>query len=194
MVFPALSSARLKVIETSVPGVLILEPRLFPDERGFFFESYHRQRFREIGIDEELVQDNHSRSKRGVVRGLHYQEPNQQAKLVRCVRGALWDVAVDVREGSPTFGKWVGAELSEENCRMFWIPRGFAHGFCALTDVADLTYKCTDYYAPQSEQTILWNDPELAIAWPVDPATAIVSTKDQSGASLREARLPRYRA
>jgi dTDP-4-dehydrorhamnose 3,5-epimerase len=176
----------LKVTETSLSGVLLIEPRLFPDERGLFFETYHRERFHALGITEDFVQDNHSRSKQNVVRGLHYQEPNGQGKLVRCVRGAVWDVAVDVREGSPTFGQWYAAELSDENQRMLWIPRGFAHGFCALTD-ADLTYKCTDYYAPQSERTILWNDPEIGIQWPIDPAIAIVSSKDLTGTSLRDA-------
>jgi len=176
----------LKITETSLSGVLLLEPRLFPDERGFFLETYHRERFREHGIPDEFVQDNHSRSRRNVVRGLHYQEPNGQGKLVRCVRGALWDVAVDVREGSPTFGKWYGVELSDENQRMLWIPRGFAHGFCALTD-ADMVYKCTDYWAPASERTILWNDPEIGIEWPIAQADAIVSAKDLTGTSLRDA-------
>jgi len=175
----------LKVTETSLSGVLLIEPPVYRDERGFFFEAYHRERFHEL-TGEEFVQDNHSRSWRNVVRGLHYQEPNGQGKLVRCVRGAVWDVAVDVREGSPTFGQWYSAELSDENQRMLWIPRGFAHGFCALTD-ADLVYKCTAYYAPKSERTILWNDPEIGIAWPINIADAIVSTKDLAGSTLREA-------
>lgn len=176
----------MKIIESSLNGVLLLEPRLFRDERGHFFETYHRERFRDLGITDDFVQDNHSRSFRNVVRGLHYQEPNGQGKLVRCVRGAVWDVAVDVREGSPTFGQWYSAELSDENQRMLWIPRGFAHGFCALTD-ADLVYKCTDYYAPASERTILWNDPEIAIEWPIAEADAIVSAKDLAGSTLLEA-------
>lgn len=176
----------MKVTETSLDGVLLIEPRLFHDDRGFFFETYHRERFQSAGIGEEFVQDNHSRSKRNVVRGLHYQEPNGQGKLVRCVRGAVWDVAVDVRKGSPTVGKWFAAELNDENQHMLWIPRGFAHGFCALTE-ADLVYKCTDYYAPQSERTILWNDPEIAIAWPIAVDDAIVSAKDLEGSSLRDA-------
>jgi dTDP-4-dehydrorhamnose 3,5-epimerase len=176
----------LKIIQSSLNGVLLLEPQLFRDERGLFFETYHRERFRDLGITDDFVQDNHSRSKKNVVRGLHYQEPNGQGKLVRCVRGAVWDVAVDVREGSPTFGEWYSAELSDENQRMLWIPRGFAHGFCALTD-ADLVYKCTDYYAPASERTILWNDPEIAIEWPIAEADAIVSAKDLAGATLLEA-------
>jgi len=176
----------LKIIESSLNGVLLLAASVFPDERGLFFETYHRERFRDLGITDDFVQDNHSRSKKNVVRGLHYQEPNGQGKLVRCVRGAVWDVAVDMREGSPTFGKWYSAELSDENQRMLWIPRGFAHGFCALTD-ADLVYKCTDYYAPASERTILWNDPEIAIEWPIAEADAIVSAKDLAGSTLLEA-------
>jgi dTDP-4-dehydrorhamnose 3,5-epimerase len=176
----------LKIIESSLNGVLLLAPSVFPDERGLFFETYHRERFRDLGIADDFVQDNHSRSKKNVVRGLHYQEPNGQGKLVRCARGAVWDVAVDVREGSPTFGKWYSAELSDENQWMLWIPRGFAHGFCALTD-ADLVYKCTDYYAPASERTILWNDPEIDIKWPIAEADAIVSAKDLMGSNLRDA-------
>lgn len=166
--------------------MLLIEPRVFPDDRGFFFETYHRERFRAAGIVDDFVQDNHSRSKKNVVRGLHYQEPNGQGKLVRCARGAVWDVAVDVRSG-----KWYGVELSDENCRMLWIPRGFAHGFCALTD-CDLVYKCTDYYAPASERTILWNDPDIGIEWPLDPAAAIVSDKDLAGSRLRDAVLPTF--
>jgi dTDP-4-dehydrorhamnose 3,5-epimerase len=174
----------LKVTQTPLPGVLLIEPAVYHDERGLFFESYHRERFRKLGIPDDFVQDNHSRSKRNVVRGLHYQEPNGQGKLVRCARGAVWDVAVDVRSG-----KWYGVELSDENNRMLWIPRGYAHGFCALSD-CDLVYKCTDYYSPQSERTILWNDPDLAIAWPIAEADAIVSSKDLAGSRLRHAVLP----
>jgi len=174
----------LKVTETSLSGVLLIEPRVFPDDRGFFFETYHREHFRAAGIVDEFVQDNHSRSKKNVVRGLHYQEPNSQGKLVRCARGTIFDVAVDVRSG-----KWYGVELSDENCRMLWIPRGFAHGFCALSD-CDLVYKCTDYYAPASERTILWNDPDVGIEWPIDPAAAIVSKKDLEGVRLRDAVMP----
>ena len=174
----------MNVTETSLPGVLLLEPRVFPDDRGFFFESYNRQEFRDAGITEEFVQDNHSRSKKNVVRGLHYQEPNGQGKLVRCARGAIFDVAVDVRTG-----KWVGVELSDEDNRMLWIPRGYAHGFLALTDV-DLVYKCTDYYSPQSERTIVWNDPDIGIAWPIDERDAIVSAKDLAGVRLRDAVMP----
>jgi dTDP-4-dehydrorhamnose 3,5-epimerase len=174
----------LNVTETSLPGVFLLEPRVFPDDRGFFFESYNRDEFSAAGITEEFVQDNHSRSKKNVVRGLHYQEPNGQGKLVRCARGAIFDVAVDVRTG-----KWFGLELTDENNRMLWIPRGYAHGFCALTE-ADLVYKCTDYYAPQSERTIVWNDPDIGIAWPIGERDAIVSAKDLEGVRLRDAVMP----
>ena len=176
----------MNVTETSLPGVLLIEPRTYADDRGFFFESYSRERFRALGIDDEFVQDNHSRSWKNVVRGLHYQEPNGQGKLVRCARGAIFDVAVDVRTG-----KWVGFELTSDNHHMLWIPRGYAHGFCALSD-ADLVYKCTDYYAPKSERTILWNDPDIAIAWPVSEADAIVSDKDRAGVRLRDAVIPTF--
>ncbi|HJW94195.1 MAG TPA: dTDP-4-dehydrorhamnose 3,5-epimerase [Thermoanaerobaculia bacterium] len=174
----------MNVTETSLSGVFLIEPRVFPDDRGFFFESYNRERFRAAGIPDEFVQDNHSRSKKNVVRGLHYQEPNGQGKLVRCARGAIFDVAVDLRSG-----KWIGVELSDQNNRMLWVPRGYAHGFCALTE-ADLVYKCTDYYAPQSERTIIWNDPDIAIKWPIAEADAIVSDKDLAGVRLRDAVMP----
>ncbi len=176
----------MKITETSLSGLLLIEPRVFRDERGFFFETYHRERFRDAGIPDDFVQDNQSRSSTSVVRGLHYQEPNGQGKLVRCVRGAVWDVAVDVREGSPTFGQWYGVELNDENQWMLWIPRGFAHGFCALTD-ADLTYKCTDFWAPSCERTILWNDPEIGIEWPIDVSKAIVPAKESGGVPLPDA-------
>ena len=161
--------------------MLLVEPQVFRDDRGFFFETYHRERFRSLGINVEFVQDNHSRSKKNVVRGLHYQEPNGQGKLVRCARGAIFDVAVDVKSGA-----WYGAHLTDENHHMLWIPAGYAHGFCALTD-ADLVYKCTDYYAPQSEHTILWDDPDISIAWPIAREDAIVSPKDLAGRRLRDA-------
>ncbi len=181
----------LNVIETSLPGVLLLEPKVFADERGFFMETYHVARFRQLGIDVNFVQDNHSRSLRGVLRGLHYQEPNGQAKLVRCTQGALYDVAVDIRVGSPHFGKWVGAELTEENKRMLWVPVGFAHGFCALTDNADLVYKCTALYDPKSDRSILWNDPDLGIPWPI--AAPLLSPKDAAAPRLKDAAvLPRF--
>ncbi len=183
----------LNVIETSLPGVLVLEPEVFADERGFFIETYRADRFRQLGIDANFVQDNHSRSARGVLRGLHYQEPNGQAKLVRCTRGALYDVAVDIRIGSPHFGQWFAVELTEENKRMMWVPAGFAHGFCALTDDADLVYKCTTFYDPQSDRSILWNDPDLGIAWPI--ASPRLSRKDAAAPRLKDASiLPRFAA
>jgi dTDP-4-dehydrorhamnose 3,5-epimerase len=185
--------AALKVTETSLPGVLRIEPTVFGDSRGFFMETYHAERFREVGIDATFVQDNHSRSARGVVRGLHYQEPNPQGKLVRCTRGTLFDVAVDIRRGSPTFGKWYAEELSEENKLMLWVPPGFAHGFCAMTDVADLVYKCTALYDGASDRAILWNDPDVGIGWP-DIGTPSLSAKDAAAPRLREvAILPSYR-
>jgi dTDP-4-dehydrorhamnose 3,5-epimerase len=181
----------LNVIETSLPGVLVLEPKVFADERGFFMETYHAGRFREIGIDAIFVQDNHSRSARGVLRGLHYQEPNPQGKLVRCTKGALFDVAVDIRVGSPQFGKWAGVELTEDNKRMMWVPAGFAHGFCALSDISDLAYKVTAPYDAKSDRVILWSDPDLRIAWPIgDP---LLSPKDAAAPRLKDATvLPRF--
>jgi dTDP-4-dehydrorhamnose 3,5-epimerase len=181
----------LKVTETSLPGVLLIEPAVFGDARGFFMETWHAERFRQAGIDAKFVQDNHSRSGRGVLRGLHYQEPNGQGKLVRCPRGALFDVAVDIRVGSPSFGKWFGSELSEENKRLMWIPAGFAHGFCALTDIAELVYKCTTFYDAPNERCILWNDPDIGIRWPI--AQPLLSARDAAAPRLKEATgLPRY--
>ena len=181
----------MNVIETSLPGVLILEPRVFADDRGFFMETYQSERFRDAGIDAIFVQDNHSRSVRGVLRGLHYQEPNAQGKLVRCTKGALFDVAVDVRIGSPHFGKWAAFELSEENKRMAWVPPGFAHGFCVMSEVADLVYKCTALYDAKNDRSILWNDPDLAIAWPL--AKPLLSPKDAAAPRLKDAPvLPRF--
>jgi dTDP-4-dehydrorhamnose 3,5-epimerase len=171
--------------------VLLIEPALFSDDRGFFMETYHLDRFRDAGIAETFVQDNHSRSARGVLRGLHYQEPNGQGKLVRCTRGALFDVAVDIRTGSPAFARWFGVELSEENRLLLWIPPGFAHGFCALTDVADLVYKCTALYDAAADRSIAWNDPEIGIEWPL--STPRLSPKDAAAPTLRTApTLPRY--
>lgn len=177
----------MKATETPLPGVLLIEPKVFADARGFFLETYNAARFREFGIDAPFVQDNQSRSARGVLRGLHYQEPNPQGKLVRCTLGALFDVAVDIRRDSPHFGKWFGAELSEENKRMLWIPPGFAHGFCALTDLADLSYKCTALYDAQADRAILWNDPDIGINWPV--AEPILSPKDSVAPRLKDARV-----
>lgn len=182
----------LRVTETPIPGVLVIEPDVWSDERGFFMETYHAARFRELGIDAAFVQDNHSRSRRGVVRGLHYQEPNAQGKLVRCSRGALFDVAVDIRAGSPHFGKWYGCELSDANRWMLWIPPGFAHGFCALTDDADLVYKCTELYDRENDRCIVWNDPDIGIEWPA-AEPPLLSAKDAAAPRLRDAKvLPSY--
>ncbi|MDR3762770.1 MAG: dTDP-4-dehydrorhamnose 3,5-epimerase [Acidobacteriota bacterium] len=176
----------MKVIETEIPAVKLLEPKVFGDDRGFFLESYNSRTFAELGLPVHFVQDNHSRSSRNVLRGLHYQLGRPQGKLVRAVSGAIWDVAVDARRGSPTFGRWVAAELSAENKRMLWIPEGFAHGFVVLSEATDVLYKATDYYAPECERTIAWNDPELAIAWP-HSGEPLLSAKDRLGVPLRSA-------
>lgn len=176
----------MKVIETVLPGVLILEPKVFGDERGFFMESYNRHRYAELGLPTEFVQDNHSRSARGVLRGLHYQIEQPQGKLVRVVRGAVYDVAVDLRRSSPAFGRWEGVELSEENKRLLWIPPGFAHGFLVLSDYADFLYKTTDYYAPEHERCLAWNDPALGIVWPLQ-GEPVLSAKDRVGRTLAQA-------
>lgn len=172
--------------------MVLVEPRVYADDRGFFLETYHRDKFREAGIAGQFVQDNHSRSRRGVLRGLHYQEPTSQGKLVRCSRGAIFDVAVDIRVGSPQFGKWFGVELNEKNQLMQWIPPGFAHGFCALTDETDVIYKCTAIYDGMGDRSILWNDPDIGIEWPLkDPR---LSTKDAVAPRLKDAPvLPSYR-
>jgi len=175
----------LNIRGTSLPGVLLIEPKVFGDQRGFFMETYRLDLFRAAGITEPFVQDNHSRSARGVLRGLHYQEPNAQGKLVRCTRGAIFDVAVDIRRGSPAFGKWFGLELSDANRRMLWVPPGFAHGFCAMEDGSDLVYKCTRLYDAPSDRSILWNDPEIGIEWPI--AEPVLSGKDTKAPSLAEA-------
>ena len=180
----------MKFTETPLPGVILIEPRVFGDARGFFMETYRADLFQSHGIDETFVQDNHSRSARGVLRGLHYQEPYPQGKLVRCTRGELFDVAVDIRRGSPAFGKWYGITLSEENKSMLWIPAGFAHGFCALTDDAELVYKTTEIYRPEHDRAVLWNDPEIAIEWPI--AEPSLSAKDAAAPLLRDAVLPTF--
>ena len=166
----------MKIIETALPGVLILEPRVFGDSRGFFLETYQADRYREVGINLSFVQDNHSRSQRGVLRGLHFQRNRPQGKLVRVSRGTVFDVTVDIIPHSPTFGKFVAVELSDETHRQVWIPPGYAHGFCVLTDVADFEYKCTDYYDPKDEGGIIWNDRDIGIDWPI--ADPILSEKD----------------
>ena len=177
-----------KKIPTSLPEVFVLEPRVFGDNRGFFLESYNDRALAEVGIRERFVQDNHSCSQRDVLRGLHYQIQHVQGKLVRVVVGEILDVAVDVRRRSPSFGKWEAVHLSGENKRMLWIPPGFAHGFRVLSDQTHVLYKATDYYAPEHERTIAWNDPELNINWELD-GEPIVSAKDQRGVALRDAEL-----
>jgi len=173
----------MKVSHSKLQGCLIIEPRVFGDERGFFLETFQADRYRrEAGIDLPFVQDNHSRSARGVLRGLHFQKTKPQGKLVRVVRGEVYDVALDTRKGSPTFGEWEGVILSEDNKKQFWVPPGFAHGFVVLSDTADFEYKCTDYYDPSDEGCILWSDPELDIAWPI--ANPVLSAKDQSAKRL----------
>jgi dTDP-4-dehydrorhamnose 3,5-epimerase len=174
----------MQVVSTELPGVLLLEPKVFGDDRGFFFESYNRRAFHKAtGVDVEFVQDNHSRSKKNVLRGLHYQIQHAQGKLVRAVSGEIWDVAVDLRRSSPTFGKCAGFTLSAESKRMAWIPPGFAHGFVVVSDTADVLYKATDYYAPEHERTLLWNDPALGIRWPL-AGTPILTEKDRKGTPL----------
>lgn len=177
----------MRVIETGIAGLLILEPQLFGDERGFFMESYNQRTFNEAtGLDCTFVQDNHSRSEQNVLRGLHYQIQQPQGKLVRVTQGQVFDVAVDLRRSSNTFGHWFGVELSSSNNRQFWVPAGFAHGFLVLSESADFLYKTTDYYAPQHERCIRWDDPELAIAWPIEGEPSI-SAKDAQGGLLHDA-------
>jgi dTDP-4-dehydrorhamnose 3,5-epimerase len=179
----------MNIIPTTIPDVLIIEPKVFGDARGFFFESFNQAAFTEAtGFNASFVQDNHSCSSKGVLRGLHYQIQQPQGKLVRVVRGAVFDVAVDIRQSSPTFGQWEGVELSEDNHRQLWIPPGFAHGFLVLSDSAEFLYKTTDYYAPQFERCIAWNDPSIGIQWPLDDAPQL-SAKDQAGLTLSQAEL-----
>ncbi len=179
----------MKVVETSIPDVLIIEPKVFGDERGFFYESFNAAAFEAAtGLKRQFVQDNHSKSQRGVLRGLHYQIQQPQGKLVRVVAGEVFDVAVDLRKSSPSFGRWFGTHLSAQNQRQLWIPEGFAHGFVVLSESAEFLYKTTDYYAPEHERSLLWNDPELGIQWPFDEAPKL-SAKDQAGKLLRDAEL-----
>ncbi|WP_305420197.1 dTDP-4-dehydrorhamnose 3,5-epimerase [Photobacterium leiognathi] len=175
----------MKVIETEIPDVKIIEPNVFGDERGFFMETWNQKRFEELvtGKPTQFVQDNHSKSKKGILRGLHYQTENTQGKLVRVVSGEVFDVAVDIRKGSPTFGKWVGVYLSSENKRQLWIPEGFAHGFYVTSNEAEFVYKCTDYYNPSAEHSILWNDLDLGIEWPLD-GEPLMSLKDINGVNF----------
>lgn len=182
----------MKVTPTELPEVLLVEPQVFGDPRGFFLEIFQAERYAAARIGGPFVQDNLSRSAKGTLRGLHFQEPRAQGKLVLVLHGAVWDVAVDVRRGSPRFGAWVGLELSEENRRQLWIPPGFAHGFCVLSDSADFFYKCTEIYAPETERSVRWDDPALAIRWPI--AAPLLSAKDRSAPALADAPvLPVYR-
>jgi dTDP-4-dehydrorhamnose 3,5-epimerase len=173
---------------TSIPDVILIRPRVYGDARGYFLETWQQRAFETAGIRAQFVQDNHSRSLRGVLRGLHYQIRQPQGKLVRVVTGSVFDVAVDIRRRSPTFGHWVGLVLSEENHHMLWVPPGFAHGFVVLSGAADFLYRCTDFYAPQQERTILWNDPDLAIEWPIPPGSEpVLAAKDAAGTYLKDA-------
>ena len=174
----------MKVTETRLAGVLIIEPKVFGDSRGFFKETFQAERYREAGIEYTFVQDNYSRSQKGVLRGLHYQITKPQGKLVSCLKGAVFDVAIDVDPISATFGQYVGIELTEDNNRQFWVPPGYAHGFCVLTDTADFQYKCTDYYDLSDEGGLIWNDPDVAIDWPIDQP--LLSDKDSKLPTLKE--------
>ena len=176
----------MKATPTALTEVLLIEPRVFGDARGFFFESYNRRVLAAAGLAAEIVQDNHSRSKRGVLRGLHYQVQHAQGKLVRVTEGEVFDVVVDLRRSSPTFARWVGVSLSSENRRMLWIPPGFAHGFLVVSDVAEFLYKTTDYWYPEFERTLLWNDPAIAIDWPLSE-TPTLAAKDAAGTPLAQA-------
>ncbi len=176
----------MNLIKTAIPDVLIIEPNVFGDARGFFLESWNKRAFLEAGIKARFVQDNHSHSARNVVRGLHYQIKQPQGKLIRVIVGEVFDVAVDIRKSSPTFGKWTGTKLSTQNKRIIWIPPGFAHGFLALSESAEVLYKTTDYYLPEHERTILWNDPDLAISWPVS-GEPLLSAKDRQGVPFAKA-------
>jgi len=178
----------MKFIPSNIPDVILIEPKVFGDHRGFFMETWQRNTFAENGIDFDFVQDNHSKSSQGILRGLHYQIQQPQGKLVRVVQGSVFDVAVDMRQSSPTFGQWVGYELSAENHRMLWVPPGFAHGFYVMSDSAEFVYKCTDYYAPEFERSVLWNDPQLAIDWHlVDNKAPVLSDKDAQAPAFNDA-------
>ncbi|GAB1268533.1 dTDP-4-dehydrorhamnose 3,5-epimerase [Aurantivibrio infirmus] len=178
----------MKVVNTSIADVKIIDPKVFGDQRGFFLETFNQQRYRELlGIECSFVQDNHSRSSKGVLRGMHFQKTNPQGKLVRVVNGAVFDVAVDVRKGSPSFGQWAGVTLSMENFRQLWVPPGFAHGFVVLSDVADFEYKCTEFYNPSDEVCLSWDDPDVAIDWPI--GVPILSEKDALGLALKDLNL-----
>jgi dTDP-4-dehydrorhamnose 3,5-epimerase len=175
----------MNIIECNIPGPLIIEPTVFGDDRGFFMESWNAEDFAAAGLDLNFVQDNHSRSQKGVLRGMHFQNPQPQGKLVRVVRGAVFDAVVDLRHSSPTFGRWEGVVLSATNKRMFWVPEGFAHGFLSLEDDTDLLYKCTAPYSVQDESILAWDDPDVGIEWPLGATEPVLSLKDAAGASLR---------
>ncbi len=177
----------MKIISTAIPDVLMIEPTVFQDERGFFLESYQKKQFQEAGINVDFVQDNHSKSYQGTLRGLHYQIRQTQGKLVRVTAGEIFDVAVDIRKNSPTFGQWVGDYLSAENRRMLWVPAGFAHGFYVTSMDAEVLYKASDYYAPEWERSIMWNDPMIGIQWPIQDELPVLSAKDGMGKLLSEA-------
>jgi dTDP-4-dehydrorhamnose 3,5-epimerase len=178
----------MRFLPTRIPEVVVVEPKVFEDDRGFFLETWHANKFLDANIDVVFVQDNHSASRQWVLRGLHYQLRNQQGKLVRAIRGEVFDVAVDLRMSSPTFGRWVGQRLSAANRLMLWIPPGFAHGFLVLSESAEVIYKCTDFYNPDAERALIWSDPTVAIDWPLPPGTEpIVSSKDRLASSLQEA-------
>lgn len=179
----------MNILETKIPGLLIIAPKVFGDSRGFFLETWSKQKYKEVGIDLDFVQDNMSFSTKGVLRGLHFQNPNAQGKLVSVVQGEVFDVAVDIRDGSPTFGEWAGVMLSGEKHNQFWIPPGFAHGFCVVSDTAYFTYKCTDIYNPSADGGVLWNDPEIGIQWPLDEV--LLSEKDKVHPLLKD--LPKER-
>jgi dTDP-4-dehydrorhamnose 3,5-epimerase len=187
--------AKFKKIRTPIPDLFIVEPTVFGDERGFFMETYNKKEFQELGIELEFVQDNHSRSKKGTLRGLHFQKEFPQAKLVRVIKGEVFDVVVDIRKNSTTFGKWFGVVLSEENKKQFFIPKGFAHGFLALTKIVEFTYKCSDYYHPEDEGGIIWNDSDIAIEWPLEEYGVdelFLSEKDRKWPLLKELKLGRF--
>ena len=175
----------MQVLDTKIKDVKIIQPKVFGDARGFFLETFEKNRYRDMmNLDLDFVQDNHSRSSKGVLRGLHFQKHNPQGKLVRVVRGTVFDVAVDIRKDSPTFGEWQGVILSEDNKTQFWIPPGLAHGFVVISDIADFEYKCTDYYTPENERCLIWNDPDIGIDWPIDKP--LLSEKDKAGKRLTE--------
>lgn len=176
----------MNIIECNIPGPLIIEPKVFGDERGFFLETWNAAAFAQAGLDLTFVQDNHSRSQKGVLRGMHFQNPGPQGKLVRVVRGAVFDAVVDLRRSSPTFGQWTGVTLSAENKRLFWVPEGFAHGFLTLEDDTDFLYKCTAPYAPQHEASLAWDDPTVGIEWPLDGIEVKLSAKDATGVALAD--------